>query len=121
MHAVHSQTAPHDGRRTTKRKLESELFAAVVDFCMQRGFTFLQAVLDTSLLSTFLEMAPQSFALGLSAPCGGGPDAPGGGNVMAVRCPVNERTLRHVKDYGRLLTPQLGTCGSGFGIPDSIA
>ena len=107
---------PPDRRRTTKRRLEAQLFSAVVSFCMRNGCAYLQAALDTALFPTFLEMAPQSFPLGLSAPYGGGPDAPGGGNVIAVRCPVNERTLQEVTDYGRLT--QGTTCRSGFGVPE---
>ncbi|MBX9924812.1 MAG: hypothetical protein K2Y05_00500 [Hyphomicrobiaceae bacterium] len=91
---------PRDGGMRNKRRLEAELFAAMVNWCMSNRITHVQAILEDTLLPTFLEMAPQTYPLGLPGPYAGGPETIGGGVCIAVRCPMNKQTLADILLYG---------------------
>ena len=105
---------PQDRTPKEKRRLEAELFAAMMVWCKATGITHLQAVLELPRYPTFMEMAPQTFPLGLPQPYGGGVDVMGGGNVIAVRCPVNDQAIDDLQRYGDLDHIPCFTCLTGF-------
>lgn len=114
MEATRFIIVPRDRSPKSKRSKEAELFAAVLQWCKAKGVTDLQAVLDTTLYPTFMEMAPQTFPLGLPQPYGGGNGTIGGGEALAVRCPVNSRGIEDVRAYGGLDHVPCAACIQGF-------
>jgi acyl-homoserine lactone synthase len=87
-----------DGNRTAKARVIS----AMLEWCLQNKLTFLQTVIETSALSSYIELTPFTVPLGLSHPYGGGRDTPGGGECMAIRWPVTLQVLEDVRAYGGL-------------------
>ena len=75
------------------KKAKAELLLAMLEWCRDNGVAHVQAVIDAGAFNHYLEASPETEPLGLSSPYGGGPLVPGGGEAIAVRCPVtaNER------------------------------
>jgi acyl-homoserine lactone synthase len=93
---------PTRDRGESVRAAKARLIIAVVEWCLQRKLTHLQAVVDTATFSTFVEMNPLTIPLGLSHPYAGGRSAPGGGECIAFRWPITLEVLEHVRAYAGL-------------------
>jgi acyl-homoserine lactone synthase len=91
---------PPRRNRYDVRVAKARLVMAVVEWCLQRKLSHLQAVVDTSTFSTFVEMNPLTMPLGLPHPYAGGKSAPGGGDCIAFRWPITLEVLEHVRSYG---------------------
>lgn len=87
------------------RAAKSRIISAMLEWSLGRKLTYLQTVIETSTLSSYLELTPMTIPLGLSHPYGGGRRAPGGGECMAIRWPVTLRVLEDVRAYGALDMP----------------
>lgn len=85
------------------RLAKTRLITAVVEWCLQRRLTHLQAVTDTATFATFVDMNPLTRPLGLPQPYAGGKSAPGGGECIAFRWPITLEVLEHVRSYGGIL------------------
>jgi hypothetical protein len=59
----------------------------------------MQTVIETSTLSSYVEMVPMTIPLGLSHPYGGGRASPGGGECMAVRWPMTQQVIDDIRNY----------------------
>jgi acyl-homoserine lactone synthase len=91
---------PPRRNRDDVRIAKTRLVRAVVEWCLQQKLTHLQAVVDISTFSTFVEMNPLTMPLGLPHPYAGGKSAPGGGDCIAFRWPITLEVLEHVRTYG---------------------
>jgi acyl-homoserine lactone synthase len=91
---------PPRRNRDDVRIAKTRLVRAVVEWCLQQKLTHLQAVVDISTFSTFVEMNPLTMPLGLPRPYAGGKSAPGGGDCIAFRWPITLEVLEHVRTYG---------------------
>jgi len=85
------------------RAAKAELLVAMFAWGMSRKATDVQVMIDTRMLPSFLEMTPAVRPLGLSHPYSGGPTAPGGGETIAIRCPLTKATIDDLKAFGRLV------------------
>jgi N-acyl-L-homoserine lactone synthetase len=86
--------------RADNRRAKARLLGAMVAWSLERGLAYVQTVIDTSALPTFLAMTPQTIPLGLSHPYGGGRATPGGGECMAIRWPITVAVLNDIRAYG---------------------
>jgi acyl-homoserine lactone synthase len=91
---------PSKRSRSRNRQAKSQLVASMLEWCLEKGITHIQAVVDTSAFATFVEMTPETQPLGLSHPYGGGPGVPGGGDCLAWRWPVTQKVIDDIKAYG---------------------
>ena len=91
---------PSRRNRYDVRVAKTRLVMAVVEWCLQRKLSHLQAVVDTATFSTFVEMNPLTMPLGLPHPYAGGKSAPGGGDCVAFRWPITLEVREHVRSYG---------------------
>jgi len=96
--------------REANRAAKARLLGAAVEWSLSRGLAYLQTVIDSVTLSSFVEMTPQTIPLGLSHPYGGGRKTPGGGECMAIRWPISQQVLGDIRAYGGLdlQTPVFG-------------
>jgi len=88
--------------RDDNRLAKSRIIAAMLEWSLDHGLTFLQTVIDSVALPTYLDLTPLTIPLGLSHPYGGGRETPGGGECMAIRWPICERVLADIRSYGGL-------------------
>lgn len=86
--------------RQALRTAKSRLFVSLLKWCLEQRLTHFQTVIDSKALSTFLEISAHTRVLGLAHPFGGGRDAAGGGECLAIRYPVNADVLEDAKAYG---------------------
>ncbi len=93
---------PPDKSRQSIRAAKARLLGAMVEWGLRKKLAFIQTVIETPALSSFVEMTPLTIPLGLSHPYGGGRKTPGGGECMAIRWPVTEQVLEDIRLYGRL-------------------
>ena len=93
---------PSRRNRDDAKIAKTRLVLAVVEWCLQRKLRYLQAVVDTSTFSTFVEMNPLTIPLGLPQPYAGGKSAPGGGDCIAFRWPITLEVSEYVRTYGGL-------------------
>jgi len=91
---------PAQKSREANRAAKARLLGAAVEWSLRRGLAYLQTVIDSVTLSSFVEMTPRTIPLGLSHPYGGGRKTPGGGECMAIRWPVSPQVLADVRAYG---------------------
>lgn len=91
--------------RQENRAAKSRIISAMLEWSLEHKLTFLQTVIETSTLTSYLELTSQTIPLGLSHPYGGGRRAPGGGDCMAIRWPVSHRVLEEVRAYGAFDIP----------------
>ncbi|MFL9828930.1 hypothetical protein, partial [Rhodoplanes sp. SY1] len=96
---------PPTKSREANRAAKARIIVAMLDWSLARGLTFLQTVIDSGALPTYLELTPQTIPLGLSHPYGGGRKTPGGGECMAIRWPVTPAVLADVRAYGDTVEP----------------
>jgi acyl-homoserine lactone synthase len=93
---------PAQKSREANRAAKARLLGAAVEWSLNRGLAYLQTVIDSVTLSSFVEMTPQTIPLGLSHPYGGGRKTPGGGECMAIRWPISQQVLDDILAYGGL-------------------
>lgn len=91
--------------RQDNRAAKSRIISAMLEWALTKKLSYLQTVIETSTLSSYLELTPMTIPLGLSHPYGGGRHAPGGGECMAIRWPVTLQVLEDVRAYGGLDLP----------------
>jgi acyl-homoserine lactone synthase len=103
--------------RQENRAAKSRIITSMLEWSLKRKLTFLQTVIETSTLTSYLELTSQTIPLGLSHPYGGGRRAPGGGECMAIRWPVSPHVLDEVRAYGE---PELPFWVPGEGAPAGL-
>jgi acyl-homoserine lactone synthase len=103
---------PAQKTREANRAAKARLLGAAVEWSLNHGLAYLQTVIDTVTLSSFVEMTPQTIPLGLSHPYGGGRKTPGGGECMAIRWPISRQVLDDILAYGALDRPAHEFSGS---------
>jgi len=91
---------PAQKSREALRAAKGRLLTALLEWCLEMRLSHLQAVVDASALSSFVEITPRTTALGLPHPYGGGRGAPGGGECVAFRWPISLQVLDDVRAYG---------------------
>jgi N-acyl-L-homoserine lactone synthetase len=90
------------------RAAKGRLLTALLEWCLSKRLSHLQAVVDSAVLSSFVEITPQTVPLGLPHPYGGGRDTPGGGECLAFRWPISPQVLDDVRAYGGFEPPKFG-------------
>lgn len=96
------------------RAAKAELMLAALEWCQANGINALQAVIDQVGLASFIEACPEVRPLGLPQPYAGGFSAPGGGEAVAVHCPVTAKAIRGVRAFGRLGAPDKPSDEEGY-------
>jgi acyl-homoserine lactone synthase len=91
---------PDRKSRDDNRAAKARVIGAMLEWCLRKKLAFLQTVIETKTLASYLELTPLTIPLGLSHPYGGGRRAPGGGECMAIRWPVSPQVLDDVRAYG---------------------
>jgi N-acyl-L-homoserine lactone synthetase len=91
---------PAKRTRASLRQAKARLLAPLVDWCLQKHLSYFQTVIDAGALSSYVEITPHTRILGLAHPFGGGREAPGGGECMALRWPVIHAVFEDVIAYG---------------------
>jgi acyl-homoserine lactone synthase len=91
---------PPRKNRTDNRLAKSRIIGAMLDWCYEHRLTYLQTVIDSIALPTYLELTSLTAPLGLPHPYGGGRKTPGGGECMAIRWPICPQVLQDVHNYG---------------------
>ncbi|MGE0061089.1 MAG: acyl-homoserine-lactone synthase [Xanthobacteraceae bacterium] len=86
--------------RENNRIAKVRLLTGLMEWCLSMQLTYLQTVIDSGTLSSFVEITPRTIPLGLSHPYGGGKGVPGGGECMGFRWPITEQVLQDIRDYG---------------------
>jgi acyl-homoserine lactone synthase len=90
---------PQQKSRSAIRDVRARLLGALVEWGINQGLTFMQTVIETSTLSSYVEMTPLVMPLGLSHPYGGGRESPGGGECLAIRWPLTQQVLDDIHIY----------------------
>jgi len=93
---------PSQKSRDAIRGSKTRLLTTLLEWCLSKRLSFLQAVIDSAALSSFVEITPQTMPLGLTHPYGGGRGAPGGGECLAFRWPISLDVLEDIRAYGGL-------------------
>ena len=91
---------PSHKTRDGIRLAKARLLTTLLEWCLSKRLAFLQAVIDSVALSSFIEITPQTVPLGLSHSYGGGRGTPGGGECLAFRWPISHQVLDDVRAYG---------------------
>jgi len=91
---------PVQRTRAAIKQGKSRLLAPVIEWCLDHRLSYFQSVIDAGALSSYVEITPRSRILGLAHPFGGGRDAPGGGECMALRWPVSKDVFDDIVAYG---------------------
>jgi acyl-homoserine lactone synthase len=91
---------PPRKNRTDNRLAKSRIIGAMLEWCVEHRLTYLQTVIDSVALPTYLELTPLTVPLGLPHPYGGGRKTPGGGECMAIRWPICPQVLHDIRSYG---------------------
>lgn len=98
---------PAQKSRENNRAAKARLLIALFRWAISRKLSYLQTVIDAGTLSSFVEMSPKTIPLGLAHPYGGGRDAPGGGECLAIRWPVCPEVIADVHEFvGWPATPE---------------
>lgn len=100
--ATRFMVLPTQRDKSRYRFVKAQLIAAAMDWAMANGIEHMQTVIDAGTLGAYVEMSTLVTPLGLSHPFGGGKGAPGGGECLVFRLPVNQRLLDDLKAYGSL-------------------
>jgi len=103
---------PSRKSKCDNQRAKAELLGAVMEWALVNDITHVQTVIDTSTLSTFLEITPECRPLGLSHPFGGGPGVRGGGDAVAIRCPATAKVIADIRNYGGLPCGRCQPCSA---------
>jgi acyl-homoserine lactone synthase len=95
---------PSQKSREALRLAKGRLLMTLLEWCLSKRLSHLQAVIDTGALSSFIDITPQTMPLGLSHSYGGGRGTPGGGECIAFRWPISLQVLDDVRAYGGIET-----------------
>jgi acyl-homoserine lactone synthase len=90
---------PAKKSRDTNKRAKAQLLLKMMSWAAEQGLSHIQTVIDTATFASFVEMTQQTIPLGLSAPFGGGPGVPGGGDCMGIRWPVNHQVICDLRSY----------------------
>ena len=90
--------------RDDNRQAKSRIIGAMLDWCNDHELTYLQTIIDSAALPTYLDLTSLTIPLGLSHPYGGGRKTPGGGECMAIRWPICTQVIEDVRHYGGFAT-----------------
>lgn len=93
---------PRSKARSCIRTAKAELLVAMFEWAQKNDVSHVQVMVETKMLPSFIEMTPAIRPLGLSHPYGGGPNVKGGGEAIAIRCPVNGAVIADLRAYGSL-------------------
>jgi acyl-homoserine lactone synthase len=93
---------PAQKSREALRLAKGRLLTVLLEWCLSKRLSHLQAVVDSGALSSFVDITPQTMPLGLPHPYGGGRGTPGGGECVAFRWPISLQVLDDVRTYGGL-------------------
>jgi len=104
--ATRYMVLPAEKTRAANRAAKTRLLIGVMEWCLRKKLSYLQTVIDSRTLSSFVEITLRTTPLGLSHPYGGGKSAPGGGECMAFRWPITLEVLEDVRAYGGLTAHQ---------------
>lgn len=85
--------------RATIRAAKARLLIALFQWAMKEKLTYLQTVIDSATLASFVEMSPKTIPLGLAHPYGGGRGVAGGGECIAIRWPVGQEVIQDVLEF----------------------
>ena len=97
---------PAEKGRGALRRAKARLLTVLMEWCLARRLSHLQAVIDSAALSSFVEITPSTVPLGLSHPYGGGRRTPGGGDCLAFRWPISLQVLDDIRAYGGFDAPR---------------
>lgn len=86
--------------RDDNRLAKSRIIGAMLEWCRDHQLTYLQTIINSAALPTYLDLTSLTIPLGLSHPYGGGRKTPGGGECMAIRWPICTQVLQDVRRYG---------------------
>lgn len=86
--------------RDDNRLAKSRIIAAMLEWCRDHSLTYLQTIIDSAALPTYLDLTSLTIPLGLSHPYGGGRKTLGGGECMAIRWPICPQVIEDVRRYG---------------------
>lgn len=84
------------------RTVRARILRSLTEWCLDNRISFIQAVIDTTSLPTFIQLNPQVRPMGLAHSYGGGRDAPGGGDCLAIRWPCTQHVIEAISRYGGL-------------------
>lgn len=87
--------------RQSTREAMSALMAAMFYWGLENGVTQIQTVIESWALPQYMEMSSKAQPLGLAHPYGGGPNAPGGGEAMGIRCPVSADVVAELRAFAK--------------------
>lgn len=93
--------------RDRNRAAKARLLAAMLEWALENNLSYIQTVIDTATLPSFVDMTAATIPLGLSHPYGGGRGVPGGGECMAIRWPITTQVLQDIREYGGLASPDV--------------
>ena len=88
--------------KTQTRQLRFNLIYVMTKWCIEHRISKIQAVIDKSMLGTYIELNPMTVPLGLAQTYAGGLAAPGGGECMVIRFPTNLETLKFLDEHSQL-------------------
>jgi acyl-homoserine lactone synthase len=113
--ATRYMVLPAQKTRQSNRLTKARLLGGMLEWCLAKGLSYVQTVIDSGTLSSFVEITQRTIPLGLSHPFGGGKGVPGGGECLAIRWPVTSEVLHDIREYGavpvstgRGISPLLG-------------
>lgn len=86
--------------RDDNRAAKARIIGAMLEWCLDHELTYLQTIIDSVALPTYLDITPRTMPLGLTHSYGGGRKTPGGGECMAIRWPITTQVLDDVRRYG---------------------
>lgn len=86
--------------RQSTREAMSALMASMFQWGLENGVAQIQTVIESWALPQYMEMSRKARPLGLAYAYGGGPNAPGGGEAMGIRCPVTADVVADLKAFG---------------------
>lgn len=89
--------APKERNAKLVRALRCEVVAVAFEHVQRQGGTLFQTVVDTPMLSAFMEMSREVTVLGGSHPYGGGKGAQGGGECVLMQVPVTTAVIAEVR------------------------
>ncbi|MGC2781128.1 MAG: acyl-homoserine-lactone synthase [Bradyrhizobium sp.] len=104
---------PLSKRAEENRAAKARLLAAMMEWCFVEQLSFLQCIVDMRVFPAWVELVPQTIPLGLPHPYAGGRTAPGGGECIAFRWPVNEEVIEGIRAYGGMTADQPSVFGVG--------
>lgn len=95
--------SPRKGSKISNKAAKAELLVAMFEWSQSMGATHIQVIVESRMLASYVEMTPDIRPLGLAHPYGGGPQVLGGGEALAIRCPVTDKVIKDLRSFGGLV------------------